>query len=298
MTSRDSIIIGVDGGGTACKAALCVGPGMTRYERRGGPANVSDFAPAIGVIHGVIAALVGEAGLQPADLARTCVHLGLAGVTGPVMAERVAGALRTVLPIGKIAVTGDQPTMVAGALGARDGVVAAIGTGSFIARQKDMALRTLGGWGFRLGDQASGAWLGQRLLQEVMLVHDGVMPATGLSRAVMGRFHDDPAEVVAFAIAARPSDFADFAPQVLDAAAGSDALAVRLMRDGAAYIVMSLAALEWRDADAVCLTGGVGPYYASWLPERTVQALTAPLGDALDGALLLASRLSRREGAL
>ena len=294
MIGSDTIIIGVDGGGTSCKTALRFGSTVARFDLRGGPANVSDFDRAIGVIRETITALVAKAGLEQSDLKRTAVHLGLAGVTGPVMADRVARALCATLPIGKIAVTGDQPTMVAGALGHRDGAVAAIGTGSFIARQNGAVLRFLGGWGFLLGDQASGAWLGQRLLQEVMLIQDAMAPATDLGRTVLAGFNDDPAEVVAFAVAARPADFADFARPVLEAASLNDALAARLMRQGAGYISAAIEALQWTDTEAVCLTGGLGPHYAPWLPDRIARAVTAPFGDALDGAVSLAERLATR----
>lgn len=296
MMHSDSIIIGVDGGGTACKAALRFGSTAVRFDLRSGPANVSDFDPAISVICETITALVANADLHLGDLKRASVHLGLAGVTGPVMADRVAQAICATLPIGKIAVTGDQPTMVAGALGHRDGVVAAIGTGSFIARQNAAGLRSLGGWGFLLGDQASGAWLGQRLLQEVMLIHDAMAPTTDLGRTVLAGFNNDPAEVVAFAVAARPADFADFARPVLEAATKNDALAARLMRQGAGYISDAIEALQWTGTEAVCLTGGLGPHYAVWLPDRIARAVTAPIGDALDGALSLAERLATGRG--
>lgn len=292
MMDSDSIIIGVDGGGTACKAALRAGSAAARFDLRGGPANVSDFERAIRVIGDAITALLALAGLQLRDLNRASVHLGLAGVTGPVMADRVAHALCEALPIGKIAVTGDQPTMVAGALGPRDGAVAAIGTGSFIARQNPAGLQFLGGWGFLLGDQASGAWLGQRLLQEVMLIHDAMAPATDLGRNVLAGFKNDPAEVVAFAVAARPADFADFARPVLEAAAQNDALAAKLMRQGADYISAALDALHWTETEALCLTGGLGPHYAPWLPDRIKRAVISPIGDAVDGALSLAERLA------
>jgi hypothetical protein len=43
-----------------------------------------------------------------------------------------------------------------GALGPGDGTVAAIGTGSFFGRRSGGAYRYLGGWGYQLGDEASG----------------------------------------------------------------------------------------------------------------------------------------------
>ena len=61
---RDNgFIIGVDGGGTNCRARLVALPGGAVRERTGGPANVSDFDGAMGRIVATLGGLVAEAGL-------------------------------------------------------------------------------------------------------------------------------------------------------------------------------------------------------------------------------------------
>lgn len=283
-------IIGVDGGGTSCRARLVAGPGGPVRERTGGPANVSDFDGAMGRIVATLAGLVADAGLTATDRAATSVHLGLAGVTGPVMAERVRAALLAAMGFGRVTVGGDNATMILGALGGADGAVAAIGTGSFVGRSAGGRVTTIGGRGFLLGDQASGAWLGKRLLQELMLAADGLRPHSGLSRAVLARHGGDLAEVIAFAVAARPADFAALAPEV--AAAPGDPLAGELMGEGGRYVAAALAALGWRAGEALCLAGGLGPRYRAYLPEAMQASLRDAAGSALDGAVLLA-----RQGA-
>ncbi len=290
MESTDSIIIGVDGGGTACKAALCLGADAARFELRGGPANVSDFDAAILSISSTLTALAQSAGLGMADLEGASAHLGLAGVMSPALAVRVAVAVKAAVPLGRITVTDDQPTTVSGALGSGNGVVAAIGTGSFIGRQSGGAVRVLGGWGFLLGDQASGAYLGQRLLRAVMLAVDGIAPASDLTASVLAQFADDPARIVAFAVRAVPADFAALAPMVLKAALTGDPLAVTLMQGGADYIAKVATTLGWMEGEPLCLTGGIGPAYQPWLPSVMGGAVVAPRGSALDGALALAAR--------
>jgi len=288
MSNPDPILIGIDGGGTSCRAALKCAAGMRL--RQGGPANVSDFAGALANIVDVLGALASDTGLGPADLAGAHVHLGLAGVTNAAKAAAVATALGQAVRLARITVGDDQETTFAGALGAVDGAVAAIGTGSFVGRQVQGTLRVLGGWGFKLGDQASGAWLGQRLLQQVMLVFDGIEAPSPLTRDVLARHSGDPASIVAFAIAARPADFAALAPEVAEAAAADDRVAGALMAEGAAYIDRALAALGWRPDEPVCLAGGIGAAYRPYLPAAVVAALRPPLGNALDGALALAAR--------
>lgn len=281
-------IIGVDGGGTSCRARIWFPSGAGQRDEIGGPANVSDFDGAMGRIGATLDALLAGAGRGPRDLSGISIHLGLAGVTGPAMADRVRAALLADRAFGRVSVSGDNVTTILGALGGVDGAVAAIGTGSFVGRSAAGRVNSLGGRGFLLGDQASGGWLGKRLLQELMLAADGLRAHSDLTRAVLARHGDDVAQVIAFALAARPADFAALAPEVVAAATAGDPVAGALMGEGADYITAALAALGWRAGETLCLTGGIGPLYRPYLPAPAQAALTGAHGSALDGAMMLA----------
>lgn len=290
MQNLERIYIGIDGGGSTCRGALVAGLGGARIEVVAGPANVSEFEPAIATILNVLLALVAKADLEASAIARAYVHLGLAGVTGPQMVARVKAALRGNFPAARMEVSEDRATMLVGALGDLDGSVAAIGTGSFVARQVEGSMRAAGGHGLRLGDQGSGAWLGLRALQEVMLIADGLASDTGLSRQIMGRFGNERAAIVEFSLRATSTEIAAIAPDIVAAAAAGDPLAMALMRDGSDYIQRALLALGAPPGEALCLTGGIGPHYRGWLPMRLAEAVVPPMGSALDGAVALAMR--------
>lgn len=283
-----NIRIGVDGGGSSCRAALVRGD--RRFDRVGGPANVSDFDGAIETICTTLQELFFHAGASDVALGQGVVHLGLAGAGDEAVAARVEATLRDHLPVRSVSVSDDQRTTIAGALGPDDGAVVGIGTGSFVGRQAGGQVRVVGGRGFLLGDQASGAWLGKRALQELMLAEDGLAPHSGLTRDLLSRHDGNIAGVVAFAIAARPADFARLAPDVVAAAKADDPVGARLMRDGADYIAGALASLGWRAGEALCLTGGLGPAYVDWLPRHVAASIVAARGSALDGALVLAGQ--------
>lgn len=286
--SRESLplLIGVDGGGSSCRAALRLGSEGARHEVTLGAANVStSFDEAMATIRAALSELCGKAGLAEAALTGARAHLGLAGV----MNEEIAGRVAAALPFACVRVTDDRPTTIAGALGAADGSVAAIGTGSFLGRQEDGRQMLAGGWGFVIGDQASGAWLGRRLLEEVMLCIDGFAAETDLVRAVMAAHGQDPSQIVAFSLSARPRDFARFGREIDAAAAAGDPLACALMEEGAGYIVRGLASLGWRKGEPLCLMGGLGPEYTSFLPPVMQESVVPPKGSALDGALALAA---------
>ena len=291
MMQADSPLIGVDGGGTSCRVAL-VRSGQSRQEVTGGPANVtSDFDGAIATILDLIGNL-----LRDGDGAMMHIHLGLAGVTGTGMANRVQVAILERHPGALVRATGDQVTMAAGALGAADGAVAGIGTGSFVARQSSGQVSSVGGRGLVLGDQASGGWLGLRLLQEVMLIHDGLRGPTGLGDEILSDHGHDPARVIGFARDARPVDFAALAPRIIAAAQQGDRLAQDLLNEGADYIARALGILGWRADEPLCLAGGLGPAYAPYLAPALQACLRPAQGNALDGALYLAGTLAKAAG--
>ncbi|MEM7489830.1 MAG: BadF/BadG/BcrA/BcrD ATPase family protein, partial [Pseudomonadota bacterium] len=222
------------------------------------------------------------AALTEEEIAGCAAHLGLAGI----LSDADAVAMAAALPFARVTVTDDRPTAIAGALGDGNGVLAAVGTGTFVAARRDGATRSFGGWGFRLGDQASGAWLGRGALERCLLMQDGLAAPSDLTRALLARFDGDSTAIVAFAREARPADYAALAPDVFDAAEAGDANATRLVERGASYLNACIAASELRDGDVLCLTGGLGPRYAPHLNERA--RLRPPQGTALDGALAMA----------
>jgi glucosamine kinase len=284
MTRNDpDLILGVDGGGTSCRVALLDRRTGARADAVLGQANVSTgFDDAMATIRAALDAVAAKAGLAAGALAGARAHLGLAGVMSPAIAARVAAAL----PLADPGVTDDRPTTIAGALAEADGAVAAIGTGSFIGRQQAGTVTGVGGWGFYIGDQASGAWLFRRCLEQVMLAVDGLAAHGDLSRAVLADHGGDPGAIVLFAGRGLPGDYARMARQVVAAAEAGDPLGAALMREGAAYIRSGLDRLGWTPAEPLCLTGGLGPSYARWLGLPAVP----PRGTALDGALALAAR--------
>lgn len=284
----DNILIGIDGGGTGCRVAIETQEGVRLGEAKGGPANPT-YKPqqALTNILAAIDAARQDAGLDETALTSACAYVGLAGIRDNKIAEFVASAL----PMKQARVVEDRITTVTGALAGGDGAVAAIGTGSFLARTTQGNTNYIGGWGFQLGDQASGAWLGHKLLRQVVLCVEEVKAHTPLTRDALARFDGDASKVFDFSNGASPAEFGNLAPLIVAAAKDGDLTATTLMRAGADYIVQALMALGYQAGDTLCLTGGLGPHYTAFLPPSFAAKIISPKGTALDGALLLASRM-------
>ncbi|MGJ8616342.1 MAG: BadF/BadG/BcrA/BcrD ATPase family protein [Sulfitobacter sp.] len=289
MTEIDqTVLIALDGGGTGCRAAVGTVDGGIIAEARGGPANVNtSFEGSVTNITEAIAQALQTAELIGVDLAQTVAHIGVAGANTPDEMRAVERAL----PYGRCRVTGDRATTVAGVLGATDGYVLALGTGTIIARQQAQEMTHVGGWGFQLSDQASGAWLGRTLLTRILLAEDGLVDHSPLSRRVLERYGYGN-ELVIFSNSAKPSDYAKFAPEIIDAADAGDAMGCSLMDEGRQYVESGLNALGFQPGDALCLSGGVGPRYKPFLSDIYVQNLTEAQGNALQGAFSLARRVA------
>lgn len=287
MTPVDHpILVAADGGGTACRMALLAHG--RRFDVRAGATNVhSDPVGAAAVLRAALSQLAAQAGLGPAAMAGAVGYFGLAGANAARAAARIAGQL----PLGPVRIEDDRRAAVAGAFGDRDGTLAGIGTGSFLARQQAGAADLRGGWGFLLGDEASGGWLGRMALARVLHAVDGIAPDSDLTRALSARC-GGPQGILDFVATARPGDVAALAPDVVAAAVAGDAAGLALMQAGADYIARAAAAIGWRAREPFCLTGGLGPAYAAYLPADLAAALCPPAADALEGALALAARFA------
>lgn len=282
---HETCLIGVDGGATSCRFALC--SDGSRHEVTLGSANAtSDFSGTIATLKDGLGRLSDLSGISLNDLAECNAYLGLAGVMSQSCGDEIAASL----PLHYVVVEDDRRTAVAGALGDLDGAVVGLGTGSFFARQHDGRTEFVGGWGAVLGDEASGSWLGRKLLARVLWTVDGRADPSILTKEVLERFGDRPSELVAYAAKASPAQFAEFAPLVSDAAALGDTVALHLLQDGAAHIATALNALGWQPEEPVCFLGGVSSYYEAQLPPSITARRCEPRGSALDGALHLASR--------
>ncbi|WP_127114436.1 BadF/BadG/BcrA/BcrD ATPase family protein [Shimia sediminis] len=279
-------VLAVDGGGTRCRVALRTAGRVLTAET--GSANVtSDFDGGVAQIMKALHALSERAGIGLDALARYPAFVGLAGVTGPEIADR----LRAALPFQILRVEDDRLAALRGALGDREGAVAHSGTGSFYAAQIAGTARFSGGWGPVLGDEASAQWVGRTALRLTLEAVDGRAQMTALSETLLAQL-GGAAGIVSFGRTARPPEFGALAPMVTQAAQENDPLGTRIMTDGASEIARSLSSIGWQPGLTICLTGGIAPQFQPYLPPEMQVDVAPAAGEPLSGALELACELA------
>ncbi len=282
----EPLLLGVDGGGTGCRARLCRLDGTVLGEGTGGPANLRfGVADALGAVFEAARGALAAAGLREGDLARVVAGLGLAGASEPAQAEAARAHPH---PFARVAIATDAGIACLGAHGGGDGGIVIVGTGTIAWASLRGGQHRIGGWGYPLSDEGSGAWIGAEALRRALWAHDGRIPGTGLTGAVLARFGGDPHGIVAFMTGAKPRDFGGLAPLVVEHADAGDPVAAEVMALAAGHVDALAARLAALGAERIAFAGGLGDIVAPLLSVETRRHLVPAQGDALDGAVALA----------
>jgi glucosamine kinase len=186
---------------------------------------------------------------------------------------------------------GDGYLAMLGAFEGGEGGVVIAGTGSIGVTYKERLVR-VGGYGFPVSDEGSGADLGLNALRHALRTLDGRAAPSAFSRAMLARFGNDAAEVTAWMDEASATDYATLAPIVVEHASAGDAVARRLMQDAAARIAEIVEALFAKGAPQIALIGGVAEPLKPYMPPALVARLAEPKADAMAGGILIAKRRS------
>lgn len=287
-----AFFLGVDGGGTGCRARIEDGSGNVLGQGLSGPATTRlGIEAAWASIARAFEAAGDEAGFGAAEYKRTIAGVGLAGIGRKGALE----ALQAIdHPFCGIGFTSDGMGACLGAHSGQDGAIVIAGTGSIGLGFFDGSDQRVGGYGFPISDEGSGADLGLKAVQLALRAHDGRHDRTALLREIMQRFQDDPMEVVAWMDRASATDYAALAPTVLRHADQGDAAGRRIVQAAAEQIDTLVRTLFDKGAPRVTLLGGLSSPLEPWLAPDVRRRLKPADGDAVAGAIILARRLANR----
>ncbi len=282
--------VGVDGGGTGTRARLQDAAGRTLGEGQAGPSSLSQgIEQAWRHVQQAMAAALADAGLPLPAPAEIALGLGLAGAG---VAAQHAAFMQANPGYAPIVLVNDGVTQLLGAHAGGPGLVVAAGTGS-VAASRDAQGRTrqAGGWGFPVGDEGSGAWLGLQAMRHAQWALDGRAAASPLARAVFDQVGPDAPALLAWCAGAGQAAWATLAPLVFAAAEVGDEAAAALLQQAAHDLTRLVHALDAGGPPLpIVMRGSVGERLVARWPEALRARVIQPAGDSCDGALRLLPR--------
>jgi glucosamine kinase len=284
-------LIGVDGGGSGTRAVV--------QRSHGAPVGRGDAGPsALGqgvsqAWRNVILAI--RAGFDQAGLAlpgwdRCALAAGLSGVSHAPWRDQFLAADPG---FARLAAETDSFTMLLGAHGGRPGVILIAGTGSIAeALHTDGSRATVGGWGFPVGDEGSGAWLGLQAVRHAQAALDGRVNPGPLARRVLMHCGEERDTLQAWCDTAGQFEFAQLARAVFDVE-GADPVAAALLQRGTEALEDLALAIDPRGRLPVAVSGSVGERLAPRMRPALRGRLVQAREGAAAGALMLLGRIGQ-----
>jgi len=284
----EQLFVGIDGGGTKCRARLFGANDKVLGTGLGGPANpLHGEAQAKASIRQAVDMALAEAGLPNSAAHNLIAGVGLAGVNLPSLFE-VMNAWHH--PFKKMYLTTDLHIACLGAHIRNEGAVIIAGTGSCGYSFVNGRATIIGGHGFPFGDKCSGAWFGLEAVKAVLLASDNLGPQTYLNDLIGNHLSAKGVMIVDKMGAAKSNDYAQFARFVLEAAEQKDEVAIKIMREGADYM-SALAEKLWETGPSrMSLIGGLSGPLTPWLNPSVAASLSNPISQPEFGAVYFAKQ--------
>jgi glucosamine kinase len=276
--------LGIDAGGTSTKARLTDAAGNVLAHAQSGAGSLRAGAAQVhAALMDVSARVMRAANLE--NVAQKYV-ICAAGIAGFSLDAELAVLRAQPFPFQSIRFVSDGEIACIGAHGGRDGAIVIAGTGSIgIARLGGSVIR-IGGYGFPISDEGSGADIGFQALKAFCQVRDGRLVADELSARLALMI--DAEGLNWWRDHATPKDFATLAPQVFGAEEARDQVASAIVNNAGQEISKIALALCAKGPTCWSLMGGLSKPLLPFLNAEASALRVEPEGDALDGAIWLA----------
>ncbi|WP_440874464.1 N-acetylglucosamine kinase [Thalassotalea sp. PLHSN55] len=283
------IFLGIDGGGTKCKAIVVSADDQILGTGISGPGNpLHGFEQATNSIVESAQFALKDAGLANTPLSEVVVGIGLAGVNLPVLFEQMSAWQH---PFKEMYLATDLLIACLGAHQGKEGAVMITGTGSCGFSYVDAKSTIVGAHGFPHGDKGSGAWFGLQAAKQVLLALDGLIEETAMSKQLLKLLAVDNDVALVEAIAGKPATYyAKLANLVFDAAENGDVIARDIVNEGSEYINSVARKLSHQKPPRMSMIGGLSPRIQPWLASDVQAMLSPPLSTPEMGAVLFAKQ--------
>lgn len=178
--------LGFDGGGTKTDCVLMDSSGAVLARATAGPSNPlrAGYAKAWFTLSDAADVVLAHQHIKSGDIRGVCAGIG--GAARDAVARRIATFLEHSFPQAAIEVTTDLAITLNAAVGAGEGVILVVGTGSAAyGRNREGGTARAGGRGPWFSDEGSGFDIGRRALAAVVRAEERRGPETQLTDRVL-----------------------------------------------------------------------------------------------------------------
>ena len=309
-----SFFVGIDAGGTKCKAALYNPDGSCIAESVAGPANVfSDYNEAMHNIEAALAELIVSANENDSKQLTTPIKMNQISVCAACAGAETLTNTNNSSPylsqLHSFQLIGDLEAACLGANQGDECVVIIAGTGSTVgylegvnkyssdASIPQYQMTRYGGHGLMLGDHASGADIGLRAVKTLLKGLDGLHSDELFISEMLDFMQIDKRENVAPILVNRwskstPAEFGGLARLVSDLSEQGSKTASELIAEGRQYLLDLLLANKLSDKP-LFLIGGLSDIYRDALERELGVKISSPSQSPEYGAYLWAKGTPR-----
>ncbi len=273
-------VLGIDVGGTKTVCLLANDREEILAQAREEGANLQKAGELAleKVLHSVMEKVLADQNVIPA-----VICLGIAGVDRAADEAVVRGIMKRIGYKAAILVVNDALIALQAGLGKESGIVIVSGTGSIAyGRNAKGEASRAGGWGYMLGDEGSGYWIGRLALRAVVRHADGRGRATALTPKVLAHFGVERAAELIHKVYHEdiaPSAIATLAAHVQHARDEGDFVASAILNRAADELMAAATAVKTRlglDDDEFSFVLAGGMFRAvPWLGDQLTLMLPA-----------------------
>lgn len=283
-------ILGMDGGGTKTVARLVNTLTGQSWQSQDGPSSLSlGVQSAVDVITKQAEALAKQAGIELSAVSLLC---GLAGASEHSLCQTAQQRLKP--NFAQVEICSDAKTSAWGANQGAPVAVVALGTGSVAMVLDEQGTETLiGGWGLLAGDEGSGARFGLHAVHAFLWELDSNQALSATGRYLGSQLGLKRTDILRWLRTAKSTDFAALFPSVWQLQSQCP-VAQALVQQHLQAVIRLIGVIDNRLP--LMMIGGLADLTAPLLPASIQQRMRPALGDALDGACILAEHLFAPSG--
>ena len=292
-----AVFLGADAGGSHTTVVIGSPANVLgRADGPGAPMRPGGAAGSAAVLAETARRAAAQAGIA---LPAAAAVVGAAGAGRRQEQAELEAALGEAGVARRVRVLADGEVALTTAFARGPGVLVNAGTGAIAyARAPDAEIHRAGGYGWQLGDEGGGYWLGRRALELAARAQDGRSEGSTLLARLLGALglqqFDD---LVRWTATATPAQVAALAPHVLNAAREGEVVAQRTMEEAARELVELVVMLGRHFPGTgpvpVAVTGGL------LLPQSPLTAaFRERLATTFNRARLVPERIDAALGAL